>query len=907
MGTISSARGRQYELDQVQAGTASAVLSNTDGALDPMNAAGPWGGYIQPYQPFRVRAQYPPTQNLLTQVQATGGDLGGWPTGPLDASQQGPDIFTNVDPSHGGIVSTGTAFQGSNVLQYSIPSGTAGTQAICYSRQPAGQPGVTYTMQMQVRNITPGTTLQVDAYIAPIAVSGASLAITRSAAVTLTGASAPGWTQVVVTATLPTNAAGISFGIETSAAAAAGCIIQIDGWQLEKGSAPTAFTVPGVWYPVYGGYVERWPSKWDKDGTYGIVSPTGVDAFALLSQRVLRDPLTEEIYSRNPRFLYTLSDPQGVTSFVDATGNNPAAPIAVSKYGPGSLVSGSQITSATAGGAYTGSTGSVVTFANPYPAQSVTAPANFISLSSAGIKGPAKTSGTWSRMIAFRYTGPVPTSSQQVTLWAWMANFGGGSNTDVIIDTNSHVSVAMLGPSGAGATFTVTTGTVTDSNWHLLIMAYNHSSGYFTISLDGVSSSWGSVSPAYENTQISSDCVGTYVDATVGNGTISNFQGDVSYIAEFPTELVGADMTAIYGAWKSSFAGDSSDQRYARILKWAGYTGITDIAPGQTRSMGAANVGGSDALSALAAVAETESGIHYVSAAGVVTFRGRGYRYNNRLPIYTFGENASAGEWPYEEVELDFDSTHLANVVEVTQEATSQVFTGVDTASQASYFPRTMTRTVNSTNALECQDAANYLVSRYHKPLTRITTLKLHPAANPALWPVCLSLELNTRIRIMRRPFGAPPIQVDAFIEHIQWDVDDQNEATVTLQASPVDPTPYGVLASFHTALNVSAAAGTSVLTLKAGADNGNPLAAQLGVGQQLVLDPGVPNTAETVTVQAVGATAPGWTTGTVTLTSNLIHAHAASAMVCEPLPTGITDPTTFDASATFDGAAFSY
>jgi hypothetical protein len=322
--------------------------------------------------------------------------------------------------------------------------------------------------------------------------------------------------------------------------------------------------------------------------------------------------------------------------------------------------------------------------------------------------------------------------------------------------------------------------------------------------------------------------------------------------------------------------------------------------------MGPAKVAGQDALSALNDVAQTENGVHFTSTSGVMTFRGRSTRYNSTTPLWTFGENTAAGEWPYEDVELDFDSTHLANLVTITQPSTGQTFTAADATSQGKYFPRTMSRTVNSANALECQDAANYSLSRYKNPLTRVQSIKLHPSANPGLWSVCLSLELNQRVRIKRRPFGAPAIQLDCFVEHIQWDLDDQGEAYVTLQCSPVDATPYGVVASFHTTLNTQAASGASTLTLNAGADNANPLAAQLGVGQQLVLEPGSAN-AETVTVQAVGATSPGWTTATVALTAALARTHAASAVVCEPLPSGVTDPTTYDASAKFDSTAFSY
>jgi hypothetical protein len=493
-------------------------------------------------------------------------------------------------------------------------------------------------------------------------------------------------------------------------------------------------------------------------------------------------------------------------------------------------------------------------------------------------------------------------------------------------------------------------------------------------------------------------------------------------------------------------------------------------------------------MSALQAVVDTENGAHFVDAAGAITFRSRSARYNALTPRYTFGERVDLGEWPYEDCQLDFDSTHLSNQVTVTQEGSGQNFYAVDAASVTGYFPRTMSRSINANNTDECQDAANYLLSRYRQPATRVSSLQLHPSGNPALWPVCLSLELGTRIRVMRRPPGAPTVQVECFVENIQWDFGDDGEAWLTLQCSPADLTSYGVVGAWHTALASSSTVGATSLTINApqvtqlysatfdtagtwrvitsgtGADAGpitvasdagttaakattytimedpvdipydptltyrvsatirtataptagSPLAyvgltgvtadgkrcnlnganaissqhyvaasatqpgatyttytgyasgratpsdtgvradpanparlrpeivkirplvyllyqctdgvqyldnftihtvptlggvsavSQLAPGQQLVLGQGTAN-AETVTVSAVGATSPGWTTGTITLTAATTKTHAAGDVVCEPLPAGTTDPATWDGVNRFDSMAFAY
>jgi hypothetical protein len=321
--------------------------------------------------------------------------------------------------------------------------------------------------------------------------------------------------------------------------------------------------------------------------------------------------------------------------------------------------------------------------------------------------------------------------------------------------------------------------------------------------------------------------------------------------------------------------------------------------------MGPAAIAGQDALSALQAVVDTENGEHFASANGTMVFRARSARYNATVPMYVFGENVAGGEWPYLDCQLDFDPTHLSNLVTVTQESTGQQFTAQNAASQTAYFARTLTRTINSTSAAECQDAASYLDSRYSQPLTRVSALLLDPSANPALWPVALSLELGMRVRVMRRPPGVPAIQIECFVENLAWTIGDDGTAQLQVMCSPADTTPYGVFSAFHTTM-AAASSGVTSVTLNAGADNTNPLAAQVNTGQLLVLGQGTANQ-ETVTVKAVAASSSGWSTCVVTLTAATTKSHAAGDTVCEPLPSGTTDPTTWDAVSQFDNTCFAY
>lgn len=907
-----SKRGRQYELDQIQPGTASTILSNTTGALDPANTGGPFYGHIQPFQPVRRRAMWPPSINLLSQVMATGGDLGGYAAG---SSVTNANVFSDTDPTGSGVVAaSATAYQGANVLQFSVPSGSAVGARICATAEPAAQPGQTYTMQMRIRNITPSTTLQVKAgegwYLTPLA-PGTSY--TYGSAVTLTGSATAAWTPITVTATAPAGPLGMVVGAMIAATAAATCTIQVDAWQLEKGSTASAWSQPGVWYPMFLGYTNQWKPAFSGN-QYSTITPNSVDAFSLLSQCILDDPLTEALSAAGARFVYRLDEGSGATQFADATGANGVVGIINSKNGAGSISPGTQITAADLiNGVFTGSTGTVTTFANPNPGQGSGFASSVISLPTAGITGPSNPA-TWTRAIAFRYTGPTPTDA--ACIWSSMdrqhaatGTVATGSRIFLSIFTDGHLHLVIGGPSGTAVnmTFTHNDGSipnVVDGNWHLAVFGWNQSTGEARVSIDGNEWFYTGLPSTITPTGLVSDSIGAWYDVGLGGAAGNNWAGDLAFAAEFSSYLFNNNTDAIYAAWKNSFTGESTNVRYARILQYAGSTALWNIQAGLTTSMGPANFGGQDAFTALQAVVETENGEHFVGEDGRIYFRSRGARYNATTPVYTFGDGP--GELPYEGMDPDYDTTHLGNVATVSQVSPASKFTAQDATSVAAYGPRTMSRTINSTSAQECQDAASYLVSRYKQPSYRVATLKLHPSAYPALWPVLLGLELGTRVRVMKRPFGAPPIQIDCFVESKAWDLSDRNDAWCTLQCSPADLTPYKIFAAWHTTLKTTVASGVSSITVNNSQDNVNPLAAQLAAGTQIVLGQNTANQ-ETVTVSAVGATSSGWTSAVITLTAPTTKSHTAGDLINEVLPAGITDPTAWDAVSAFDASAFAY
>lgn len=916
-------RGKQYELDQIRAGEAAAVLANPDGVLDPLNSGGPYSGALKPYQPWRRRMMWPPCRNLLSQVMATAGGLGGQPLGAINTGENGPDIFTNTDSTGGSFVSSTSAWQGSTCMQFAVPTSSTAGELICWTPQVAvDTTPVTPTVStsiaamsesIQVRNITASTTVQVAAVIQWLDVNQNPISTSAGSTITLTGSTTAAWSQATVTGTPPSNAAMMYVGVAAVAAPGSAVNVQVGAWQLEQAAAVSAWACPGTWYGVWAGGTENWQATWDMGGVYGLVTASGVDIMGALSQVTLTDPLTQEITSRNPRFVYTLGDPSGSAYATDTTGNCAPASVLNGKYGPGSWVFGTSITAADpTTGEYIGSTGSVATLANLDPGTNDIAGATYLSLGSAQITGPSNPA-LWTRMIAFRYTGPLP--SYRAFIWSAMDSqrSGGspsGSQILVYLDSTGKPVLYLQGPTGVNSNAYFGGATdCADSNWHLLTFGYDAATGQNFASQDGATAAFiGGLSSAITPTGLIADNVGGWVDVTVGNGTTYNYAGDLSYVAEFPAfDTTSATITALYTAWKSACSGESSNARYSRILRYAGYTGNSTLQTGLTTDMGpATDIAGSDAQSCLQAVVDAENGQHFVDVNGTIQFQARSARYNATTPVYIFGENTASGEWPYEDVQLSLDPTQISNIVQVTQSSSSQIFTAQDSTSQTDYFPRTLQRTINVVSTLECQAAAQYLLSRYKQPATRIASIVLHPSAVPAMWPVCLSLELGMRIQVNRRPPNAPEIEVPCFVEAINWAWDDTGDATVTLQCSPVDLTAYGIFASFHTTLASSIASNVGSITINAGADNTNPAAAQISTGQQLVLSLGTANQ-ETVTVKNVAATSSGWSTCVITLQANTVNAHTSGDVVCEPLPSGVTSASTYDAESVLGSVCLSY
>lgn len=861
--------------------------------------------------PFPTAFQIPNTlsanlfpRNIATCGQALGTASGSWtPTGGTPPfSGTGTAAFVTGLPAAPTGQTSGIAWS-----PQSIGAASSGW-LLLFGGAPAGPcadvvqvaAGTTYTASFYgLRAASADATLAVALSVVWYTAAGLPVSVSTGTPVTL---AAGAWNRVTVSAAAPATAAWgrPQLAVTTPATPTDNNTVYLAGAQFEAAATASAWQDPGTAYSVITPYVEEWPETWtDLDGTFGTTAATASDAFVALSQYTLPAPFIAELLALGPNFLFQLDEPLGAAGCADTTGKRPPAPVENSPYGAGSLTFGSPVAAVNLpSGGYLGAPGPVATFNNNTSAGNQLAE-TFVSLhKTTTAPGPPTTTG-WTRMIAFRAPA-APSALDAFQIWCAAPRLATqNSFCEFAILAGGALFLNFIDGPGTGNIGWSSPGSVCDGNWHLAAVGVDPASGSGWAYFDGavVATAGGIGAPS----NIATDVIGCLIQSDIGVYS-TGYKGDAAYAAELPFLLSSAQMTNLYASFKTASTGDASGARVNRVLNWIGWTGPTAVDAGLTASMGpATDLTGETALDALNNIALTENGNVYAANSGAITFKARNARYNQLTPLFSFGESQAAGEWPYEGVALGFDAAHVGSDVQVTQYGGPTV-TAFSAASRAQFFPRVYTRTINSTSLPECSDAANYLLSQLKSPRQRVSSLVLHPSAVPGLFAVCLALEIGTRIRVTRRPASAPATVFDGFVEHVAWSWDpDSGDVFVTLECSPANLTSYWVLAGLHTTLHAQATAGTNTIGINALPDAAvNKLSQSLPSGYQLTLDPGNPALAETVTIAPGGipTTSLGYTSATLTLTGNLAHTHASGAIVCEPLPAGVTDPTVYDTAS---------
>ncbi|GAA1283682.1 phage head spike fiber domain-containing protein [Streptomyces javensis] len=298
---VSINRGSSDELSQVQAGTCSLILDNSDGRFTSGRAASPYYPNVRKNTPIRVRVVT--ATNLVTNPSFESG-LSGW------GNSLSPTIAQ--DNAH--------VWNGTQAMRITWGgSGASGQNA--FTDVPGLEVGRRYTASAYVW-VGPGSP--------PVfaVISGAG----EGTASTTTGTFER--IRVTFTATATQHRLTIqSVGVPTG-----GTQCWVDAVQLEEGPVATTFDpAPPQTHDRFWGMVNDWPLKWT--GLYATASITCTDIFKWLARQAPLSPmLAEEILLDRPTLYYPLSEPSDSTAAGDLSGTPSVGTLSTTQMGSGGTI-----------------------------------------------------------------------------------------------------------------------------------------------------------------------------------------------------------------------------------------------------------------------------------------------------------------------------------------------------------------------------------------------------------------------------------------------------------------------------------------------------------------------------------------------------------------------------------------
>jgi hypothetical protein len=913
--------GRQYELDQVEAGTLTFTLDNLDGVFDPDNTASPFYPNVLPYRRCRLVFQTTPSQNLLYPWVAAGTS-----TTSMAASSGTIGTASGLTASPSGLTTAQTWTLSSGAGQFQAFGLTGAVQSWsstdCNGVTVAA--GLPYSAGIDFQ-LAPGgmTSLHAELKVQWYGLSGNLIGASFGPSVALTTS----WQRVTLSGTAP---AGAMFGLVlvlNDDAITATTTIRTTGWQFEQSASPTAYAYPGNWNQMWQGFVERWPQRYDKNGKYGLINLTAVDALAPLSQTTLGYVMPQALSQTQPANLQAAYTLGATSSSPDAPGKSAFLPYAGTQSSSALDIIGSNIntgvsiSSATSLGTLWNSPGPVITLTNNQASSlGNNAGATYLRPWNGSSSVTLPSSG-WTRLIVFRTsvtpgTGGTFTES---TLWSATApgfQSGSGDQSGVQIGIYSGGNAVYKYQNSSGTNLFFQTGGINlcDGNWHAVFAALSADGKTAYVVADTVFSS-NSASVSVGSSTYTADAIGTLLTTNGSGENTQPFNGDIAYFAQWNTYLDPNTAIDLAKGFTSGWTGDTNATRAGRIVSLSGfkagaYANFRFV--GSQASMGGLSAVGRSPLDILQESADTEVGQFAADRNGVPTLYGQLWRWMQSQPRVTFGENATAGEIPYQaDITFEQDPAHLYNDIQITCDGSVDLTNAnalqevQDATSQANYFPQTLQKTVNSQYVQGGLNIANYLLSQFKDPHTRLSGVSVDCAGNPNALIMLVGLNFADLVQVNRRPVGAPMKSLACFIEKISWSGDDTGRSLVaSFQMSPASQYQYGVISATWGQLTAGVSAGATTITVGK-LNNTNLIAAQYVIppNYQMTLGFGTAN-AETVTVQSVQTVSAGYTSVQITLASPTANAHSANDYLCDVEPGNVTIPPTGSYPTCFDSSS---
>lgn len=775
----STDRGRQYELDQVSAGELTLNVHDPLEYLNGDNPTSPYntgGNQIIPYRGTQVWAMWPNQPGSGNIINATANSA-------YDSS------FEN---GVGGWARTG----GTTTYVQSAVQHQAGAKSLLVTQSSAGSGfGV-----FNAFPTAPLLTYTLSAYVFPTAGCAVTLSVVDAAGAThsATSTTTSAWQRLTVT----WNCVDAAEDVFIYGTGTATPTFYVDATMLEFGAAANAFTLSGpTFYPQYTGYVERWPTNYDMAGLRATRALYGVDALAILSRTEITQNYVTTVKADAPKIYVPYSNSKLATSGGALSTGSEASTIGASN------ISGNPYYGISPTGA--------INWAGDQTLDGVPA----VVFTQQNAQNPPGPGGSNQDTYMDVLSGPGISLDTQAgcVVEVWARPVSGGFMFGTLlrgaagVATNYNQAIPMIGweryPTGGVAVLynydgahqvavAATDVRGVDNAWHYYAITIK--SGQMFVMVDGGESGAITVTtPGRIGFNILS-----HVSANTGFGD-PNAQMATARWAVYDADITYARRLEHYNrgaGYINEFSGDRVDRLLA--IYWAGPF-VTD--GGHLQMAPDFGYDGRVMLDVLQEIQESERGLVYADTAGAVQFEDRLRRYANQVPLWVFGENpagTSPVEYPYTNYVPEKDPTYTFSQANLSRPGNSNFAPVVNATTQGKYGQRILSQTLQCNIDFDLTQAGIYYTNRYKDPQTRITTLELDPAANPALWPVVLSLEISQLVIVTRRNAGVT-VTGNHYIEKISHKVDaEAGSWKTTLQLSPqfvssawlLGDTTYGVL-----------------------------------------------------------------------------------------------------------------
>lgn len=545
-------------------------------------------------------------------------------------------------------------------------------------------------------------------------------------------------------------------------------------------------------YPLWAGYVERWPQDWPDWPQWGWSNMVATDGVGVASSASLPSAVQGEILADNPYYCFPFNEQyttsqntvNGVVKSATETDGLLAVNTSPTNQGTATYIDGATqpiLTGQALG--FQGDSGTGM------------GASGFSGLDLSGFRGPGAqygpdpgmpkliSSGGGDATFEFWFFPPTqtaPGTTQNVQLFELLippylgsngaSDLGGGVFIMGGISYRSDGTMAWYTQESWSSSVTAIVNLAENVLHHFVLIMSN---GVLTFWLDGVN--FGTVGGMPQPVQLIATAFGLTTYAYGNHGANSNFS--MAYATLYPYVLQANRIGAHFLSGNNGFAGDTQIQRAGRYIAWGRLNlGLAGPSTFDHLLMSAAySTANSPLSSALNADAISSGGLWFVNGAGNLVVLPREYLYDRPTSVI-FGDNVAGGEVPYEpDTGFDFDNTYLQNSAQATlQQGPNSLATPVirDTASGAQYFQRgPIQQNVSAGSVEDATDRATWSLNKYKQPSLRVRQMKVNLASRPSAIQAVLTTGLTDTAQVNRRPLGQGSYSLPVVVGRVQHDI----------------------------------------------------------------------------------------------------------------------------------------